>query len=271
MFSERKESIMKKIAGIILALSLALFLVCAAAQADEIPQPEGGKKFETNWAIFDMTVNIYYEEEGYRVYIKSTDPFEHIGEEWEYSCFYNEEKDALVSISSSKNSWTTDPETGEVRRGEYEYEGFDEENQETVFAIDEDGRLTWEDGRGDAGADLVFTDIGAFEGFWCSEDGKTWAEIAWNDSEIGDEYGYNVFFHEGSGEAEKEASLHGLYNPKTGKLVVVEGGYSIDDLPPDSTDPAAVVFSSLGGGKILLEQGNGIELIYDPLGGDSQG
>ena len=93
---------MKKITGIILALALVLSLACTAAQADEVPQPEGGKKFESHWAIYGMTVSIDYEEEGYRVYIKSSDPYEHQGREWEYNCFYNEEKDAFLSPSRAE-------------------------------------------------------------------------------------------------------------------------------------------------------------------------
>ena len=93
---------MKKLVSIILAIVMAAMLLCVSASADEVPQPEGGKKFESNWAIFGMTVRIVYEEEGYRVYIRSTDPDTLSGTEWEYSCFYNEEKDALLSVSSSR-------------------------------------------------------------------------------------------------------------------------------------------------------------------------
>ena len=102
---------MKKLISVILAIVFTA-LLCCAAPADEYPEPEGGKKFNTNWAIFGVTVRIDYEEEGYRICIKSTDPFEHNGVEWEYSCVYNEEQDALLSVSSSKNTWSTDPQTG---------------------------------------------------------------------------------------------------------------------------------------------------------------
>ncbi len=270
---------MKKWLSTILALILVLF--CLAAYADEVPQPEGGKKFDTNWAIFDMTIRINYEEEGYRVYIRSWDPYELTGTEWEYSCFYNEEEDVLLSVSSSRNSCTIDPSTGEIERGEFEYQGLDEEDQITVFAINEDGRLTWQDGRGDSGTDLEFTDIGTFEGFWRSEDGMTFAEISWNDSEIDDEYGYNVFLHDEGEESYAEYSTHGLYDPETGKLTVTgsviinrlnaEGGYDMEVIPEDPEDPLELIFSDLGGGRILLEKENGIELVYDLLGGDSQG
>lgn len=266
---------MKKMISILLVLCLALSLACTAANAESSPEPEGGKKFHTNWAIFGMTVEIFYEEEGYRVSIRSTDPYEHNGSEWEYSCLYNEEKDVLMSVSSTKASWAEDPATGLDQRIELEYQGFDDEGQTTVFAINEDGRLTWEDGRGQDGADLEFTDIGKFNGFWASGDGTSWAEIAWSDSEIGDEYGYNVFFHEGSSEVSSDYSLHGLYDPKTGKLTVsgpvtvnvldAEGGYETSE-----ESSAELVFSALENGNILLERDN-LELVYDILGGDSQG
>ncbi len=271
---------MKKTVCILLALAMAAVL-CVSAFADEIPEPEGGKKFGTNWAIFNMTVQIVYEEEGYRVYVRGTDPYESTGTEWEYSCAYNEERDALVSITSSKNGFTLDPSTGEIERGEYEYQDFDEEGQETVFTINGNGCLVWHDGRGQAGADLEFTDIGAFEGFWESEDGKTCAEITWNDSEIGDKYGYHVYLRDEGDESYAEYSAQGLYDPATGKLTVTgsvvisrlnaEGGYDTEVIPADPDEPLELIFSDLGNGRILLEKANGIELIYDFMGGHSVG
>jgi len=270
---------MKKILSMILALVLAA--TCCAALADEVPQPEGGMKFESHWAIFNMTVEIVYEEEGYRVYINGIDPYEHKGTEWEYSCVYNEEQDALLSVSSSKNAFTEDPATGEIVRGEYEYEGFDEEGQTTVFAIDELGFLTWKDGRGDDGVDLEFANIGNFAGVWKSEDGKTEATIEWNDTEIDDGYGYNVFLHDEGDESYADYVLHGLYNMETGKLELTgsisiyrlnaQGGYDLEEVPENPEEPLEILFSDMGGGKILLERDNGIELIYDIMGGDSQG
>ena len=272
---------MKKIVSIILALALGLTM-CAFAFADEIPQPEGGKKFETNWAIFGMTVHIDYEEEGYRVYIRSTEPADpagFTGTEWEYSCYYNQEKDALISVSSSRNAYTMDS-FGNIERGEFDYQDTDEEGQTTVFAINGNGCLIWQDGRGQDGADLEFTDIGNFTGFWRSEDGRTSAEITWSDSEIGDEYGYNVYLHDEGDESYADYSAHGLYDPATGKLTVTadsvmifrlnaEGGYDMEEVPAE--EPIELVFSDLGNGRILLEKENGIELIYDFLGSDSQG
>ena len=272
---------MKKIVSIFLALTLAMTLLCVSVSAEEYPQPEGGKKFETNWAIFGMTVEIHYEEEGYRVYIKSSDPEQHQGTEWEYSCSYNEEQDALLSISSSKNSYTEDPATGDLQRGPFEYQETDNADQTTVFTIDQDGFLLWKDGRGQDGADLQFSNIGAFQGFWKSEDGKTYADISWCDSEEGDDYGYNVFLHDEGEDTYAEYSMHGLYDAATGKLTVTgpvtvytknaAGEYNAETVPNDPETPTELIFSQVSNGKILLERENGIELIYDLMGGDSQG
>ena len=271
---------MKKMLCILTALLMA-GLMCVSAAAESFPQPEGGKKFETNWAIYNMTVNIFYEEEGYRVYIQSSDPVDHKGTEWEYACFYNEEKDALLSFTSSKNSYTLDPATGDIERGDYEYQDIDDENQITVFAINGEGKLTWQDGRGQDGADLEFTDIGAFEGCWRSEDGKTFAAIIWSDSELGDEYGYDVYLYDEGETSYAEYSAHGLYDPQTGKLTAAgsvtisrlnaDGGYDTETIAADPAEPLELVFSDLGNGKILLEKDNGIELIYDFLSEDFQG
>ncbi len=263
---------MKKIVSLVLAAMLAL--TCAAAVGEAVPQPEGGKKFESSWAIFGMTVGIVYEEEGYRVFIRSSDPAGFQGTDWEYSCYYDEEKDALLSVSSSKTAYKEDPETGDFEYAEPEYQDIDEENQVTAFTIDGRGKLLWEDGRGRDGADLEFTKIGSFMGTWRSEDGKTLAEIVWSDSEEGDEYGYTVYlYEEGDDDARTYSHAHGLYDPETGKLTAAgfaavgrmnaEGEFIQAEGPEEE---AELVFSELGGGRILLERENAVELVYDLLG-----
>ena len=261
---------MKRIISMILALALALSLVCAA-HADEVPQPEGGKKFETGWAIFNTTIRIVYEEEGYRVFIRNTDPSEQKVTEWEYSCYYVEAEDVLKSVSSSKHSYTIDPETGDSKDDKTEYEDLDDENTVTVFRITEDGFLNWEDGRGQDGTDSDFSKIGDFEGVWRSEDNYVWAEFEWNDSE--EDYGYYVYLHRGFDDVYAEFTAQGLYNPETGKLTVKtivpvatntlkDGAYETKY----DEDEYELVFSELGGGKILFEAENGVELTYDIMG-----
>ena len=204
---------MKKILGIILAAMMLVLPACAAF-ADEIPEPEGGKKFDTDWAIFGMTVSIVYEEEGYRVDIREYDPAEQKGTVWEYACKYNEEKDVLESVASLKYGFSD--KEGAESVDEFEYDDLDAENQVTVFAIDENGMLTWQDGRGQDGMDLVFSDIGRFDGTWVNQEKNLWVEISWNDSEEG--YGYDVLIHSEAENAAPDIVLKGLYNAESQKL-----------------------------------------------------
>jgi uncharacterized membrane protein YhhN len=67
---------------------MALALMSAAALADEMPQPEGGKKFEGQWAMMCGLVDIVYEEEGYRVSVDLYNQEEKTGTLWQYSCYY---------------------------------------------------------------------------------------------------------------------------------------------------------------------------------------
>ena len=266
---------MKKMLSLLLS-ALMILVLCASACGEGTPEPEGGKKFHSDWAMFNMTVEVNYEEEGYRVYIKSSDPYEHNGYEWEYSCYYVEDKDALVSVYSSKSSYTEDPATLETTRGEYEYQEMDDENTVTTFTVNENGKLIWNCGRGEEGMDLEFTNIGAFKGYWKNADGRVTADITWSDSEIGDEYGYHIALHEDLGYMWSDYSLHGLYDPDTGKLTAtgtVEvtgeneyGEFVTEEQPADPDHPLEIVFSDLGGGKILLEKDGGTELFYDMMG-----
>ena len=41
-------------------------------------------------------------------------------------------------------------------------------------------------------------------------------------------------------------------------------------IPENPDEPLELVFSDLGDGRILLERGNGVELVYDFLNGDSE-
>ena len=90
-----------------------------------------------------------------------------------------------------------------------------------------------------------------------------------------------MFLHDEGDESYAEYVLHGLYDKETGKLETTgsvtiyrlnaEGGYDIEDIPADPEDPLEIIFSDMGHGRILLERDNGYELVYDIMGGDSQG
>ena len=266
---------MKKRMCLILALMMALSLACAAALADEEPQPEGGRKFEGCWAKMCGLIEIVYEEEGYRVLVDLFDQEDNTGVQWEYSCFYNGEKDALESFSSCKTGYALDPETLEAARGECEYEGIDDEGAATLFFLTDEGALVWKDGHENIGQDLEFRNIGAFDGVWRNEDEEVYAEIRWEGLYDENLYCYSVFVARGSDDHYADFHLVGAYNPDNGKLECYDtDGAPIRDAEDlfaaqDAGKPCDMLFSALGNGKILYETENGIELAYDLLGPES--
>lgn len=267
---------MKKFLCMILAAVMAIAALGAVAFAEEeesFPQPEGGKKFEGRWAIGGGLVEIDYEEEGYRVNIRIANNEDWSGTVWEYSCIYQQDTDKLVSVSSSKVRYTADPETLDPVYGENDYEGLDEEGQETAFAIAENGALIWTDGHENAGADLEFRSIGSFTGLWRSAEGEepVWVEFTWNglDQET---YFYTVFLHRGDEKVFTEYLMNGFYNEETKKVecsgtatsfIVNEQG----ERESTSGDEDAEAFFSMNeDGTLLYEAANGIVLEYDILG-----
>ena len=262
---------MKKLISLLMAVMMLAAFACAAS-ADEVPQPEAGKKFESDWAVPGGIAQIVYEEEGYRVLLEK-DEADGTGSLWQYSCYYHEDTDTLLSAFSSRTAYTIRPETGDKVYGDAVYEGLDEENQGTEFAIDEDGFLIWKDGHDDAGAGLKFADIGRFEGVWKNETEETEAEFLWNGASE-DEMFYTVYILRGKTDGEKYASflMNGTYDPAAGKLTAygtctlftrnASGEYESSD-DGESYD---AVFSMTEDGKLFYETDNGIELEYDIMG-----
>ena len=266
---------MKKILNALLVIVMIFSLATFAEAEDAVPQPEGGKKFERDWAIGDGLVRVWYEEEGYRVLVSIGWPEKSAGAEWEYSCYYVEEKDALISVSSSRTDYTVRYEDGEKVYAEPAYEGFDEEGRETAFTIDGHGCLIWKDGREDAGAGLEFRDIGRFEGVWRNEEEEVEAEFIWNGDP--DSLFYTVYIQRGKTGADTYALylMNGFYDPETGKLEAdgtctvfkknADGEYDSED----DGETWDAFFSMTEDGKLLYETANGIELEYDLMGPES--
>lgn len=262
---------MKKLMSILLAVMLAAAMVFTAAAAEEengVPQPTGGKKFESDWAIRGVLAQINYEEEGYRVHIESSIPDEQRGIVWEYSCLYNEEKDALVAVSASKYGYTVDPVTFEQTFAAHEYEGFVEEGKDVLFTIDENGMLNWQDGYENQGADLEFRNIGAFEGRWANEAEGVTVDISWNGLLDEERFYYTVYIQRGDEQAYTLFLMNGTYNTETCKLecsgtatsfTLAGNEYVAAEDDGESYD---AFFSFTGDGKLLFEAANGIELEY---------
>ena len=257
---------MKKLISVLLAIMMLGAIACTAS-ADEVPQPEAGKKFESNWAIAGGLAQIVYEEQGYRVMLEITKD-DGTGSTWEYSCYYLEDKDCLSAVSSSKTNFRIDPDTGDRIPGETVYDG--DEEKGTEFTIDADGFLIWKDGHEDAGAGLKFANIGEFEGVWKNEAAETEAEFRWNGA-TADEMFYTVYILRGKTDGETYASflMNGTYDPATGKLTAdgtctvfkknAEGKYVTEN----DGETYDAVFSRMEDGRVLFETDNGIELEYD--------
>ena len=262
---------MKKLIGILMAVMMLAAFACTAS-ADEVPQPEAGKKFESDWAIPGGFAQIVYEEEGYRVLLEK-DEADGTGSLWQYSCYYHEDTDSLLSVSSSRTAYTIRPDSGDKVYGDAVYEDLDAENQSTEFSIDADGFLIWKDGHDDAGAGLKFADIGRFEGVWKNETEETEAEFLWNGLSE-EEMFYTVYITRGKtdGDLYTVFLMNGTYDPAAGKLTAdgsctvfkknAEGEYDSED-DGESYD---AIFSMTEGGKVLYETANGIELDYVPEG-----
>ena len=255
----------------LLCAAAMVFTVCfAIAEGD--PQSEGGKKFEGDWAFGGGLARIDFEEEGYRVFVE-IDNQEGSGTEWEYSCYYNEEKDVLLSVSSSRIDYTLNAENGNKEYADNTYEGLDGENETTEFAINEKGFLTWKDGRENAGADLEFMNIGAFDGLWKNEAEETEAEFLWNGLDQ-ENFNYTVYIQRGKTDGDQYSSylMVGKYDPETGKLTA-SGSCSVftknaagEYDSQDDGETVEAVFSKTEDGKVLYETDNGIELEYDIMG-----
>ena len=262
---------MKKLIGILLTIMMLAAMACAAS-ADEVPQPEGGRKFESDWVIPGGKAEIYYEEEGYRVMLEITKD-DGTGVRWEYSCYYHEDTDSLCSVSSSKLGFTINPDNGEQVLGEYAYEGMDEDNQGTEFTIDPDGFLIWKDGHEDAGAGLKFANIGRFDGLWKNEKEETEVQFVWN-GQTEDEMFYTVYITRGKtdGVLYTQFLMNGTYDQATGKLTaygtctLFKKNASGEYESSDDGETYDAFFSRTEDGKVIFETANGIELEYDLLG-----
>ncbi|MBQ6959474.1 MAG: hypothetical protein IJP78_00695, partial [Clostridia bacterium] len=243
-----------------------------AIESDAVPQPEGGKKFERDWAIPGCLAEIYYEEEGYRVTLTKVNG-DSAGEVWEYACYYAEDADSLVSVSSSRTDYTVDLDTADVVFGDAAYEGIDEEGKETTFSIDAHGCLIWKDGHDDAGAGLEFANIGRFDGVWRNEAEEVEAEFLWNGL-AEDEMFYTVYITRGQTEGDHYTVflMNGCYDPATGKLTA-EGTCTLytknasgEYESSEDGETYDAVFSMMEDGRLLFETANGIELEYDIMG-----
>lgn len=253
---------MKKLISMILAVILVMALACTA-----MAEETNGEKFDSVWAIQDAIVEIDQEEEGFRVLIISKDFEEGKGTIWEYNCFYQENVDALVSMTTIKRGFTFNPEyPDDETYEEPEREGFDDDGKSTMFTINENGRLIWKDGYENMGQGLEFINIGRFGGSWKNEEESVYTNISWNGHD--DAFYYDVYLQRGESDSESCAIFYmtGVYNEETDKLECTGPAVTYTNGEKDSTSDNEVYeafFSWTEDGKLLFEAANGIELEAD--------
>ncbi len=259
---------MKKFLGVITAVTvMATFLVAgtaALAESDTFAQPDGGKKFESHWAAEGADISIDYEEEGYRVSMSFYNPDNLRGTEYAYNCFYEKDKDALVSVSSSKTDFTVDAETFDRTFAPETYDDVDEAGQETVFTINDKGSLVWKDGHEQAAESKEFQNIGSFQGQYENKAAGLIAEINWEGTNANSLY-YTVYVQVNEN---KDLHMTGVYNPQTKKLECTgfasqwvdnaEGGSD----PSEEMEDCTATFSMTEDGKLVYESADGVVLDF---------
>ena len=122
----------------------------ADADWEEEPMPAEAAAFEGVWQCDRATIAMYWEEEGFKVLITwGSSAWEHT--EWEYSCFYHEEDNTVVSMPFGTRTEVVYDVNGEQTSVAEVYN-----DGEAVFSLDEEGKLIWLDEKENAGDGMRF-------------------------------------------------------------------------------------------------------------------
>ena len=179
---------MKKVFLVLMVFALAI--ACTAALAEEAPAAKEAPdpdNYSGVWYCDRASIQIDWEEEGYRVYIEWSGSATE-STIWEYSCFYNEENNTLESLPLGRKTEAVYTEGSDEPTYTDVYD-----DGEATFSLDEDGHLIWQDEKEDAGKDMHFeqsTEITApdpdyYSGTWQCD--RASIQIDW------EEEGYRVF------------------------------------------------------------------------------
>ena len=141
---------MKKLFAIILVLALALVSVGFAEEENLPPIPEEAAVYEGTWVCDRASIEIVWEEEGFRVFISWGSNAAETSE-WEYSCHYIAETKSLEAVPTGIHTDNVYGADGEIVSSTVIYD-----DGEATFTLDEEGRLLWHDVKEDAGKDMLF-------------------------------------------------------------------------------------------------------------------
>ena len=139
---------MKKV--LLLMLALVMLTGIALAEEELPPMPEQAEVFEGVWQCDRATVDICWEEEGFRALITwGSSAWEQT--EWQYSCYYHDEDNTLVAVPfGTRTEVVYDDDGGTVSATEIYNDG------EAVFFLDEEGYLIWQDQKDNSGEGMRF-------------------------------------------------------------------------------------------------------------------
>ena len=235
---------MKKLITLVMAL-LMVFACCAATAetAEEIQDnPEMVELFDSDWVSGTSHIMIFPYGEEANVQIMNDNETVL----WLYTCKYDPEQKALVTIPgevNTKHVREVDEEGSETGRT-VEYE-----DGAAVFTVNADGYLIWKDEKEDAGAGRVYERIGWFRGDWeCTgADGCGYqCSVYWDMEEVEEENGPKVYtgykvniVKYGQDDVVLFWDYAGQYNKETGVLKVS------------------------GSKSYLMEEGGAVENAYD--------
>ena len=125
-------------------------IVFERAEEEPEPMPEGADAFSGVWVCGRASIEMVWEEEGFRVFISwGSSAWEH--SEWQYSCYYHPENNSLVSLPFGIRTDIAYGNNGEIASEKVIYE-----DGEATFTLDEEGHLIWQDEKEDAGKDMRF-------------------------------------------------------------------------------------------------------------------
>ena len=141
---------MKKLFVIILVLALALVSVGFAEEEKLPPMPEEAAVYEGTWVCDRASIEIIWEEEGFRVFISWGSSASETSE-WEYSCYYDAETKSLEAMPTGIHTDNVYGEDGEIVSSTVIYD-----DGEATFTLDGEGNLLWHDVKEDAGKDMLF-------------------------------------------------------------------------------------------------------------------
>lgn len=142
---------MKKL--ILVLTAIALMMACTAVLAEEEPaiqEAPDPDNYSGIWQCDRASIEIVWEEEGYRILI-------HWGSsawectEWEYSCYYHEDDNTLVSMPFGIRKELVYSDDNELPEITVVYEDGD-----AVFSLDEEGHLIWTDLKENMGENMQF-------------------------------------------------------------------------------------------------------------------